>query len=267
MPSEYNPTKNELCLERVRFELESPDPQRFPAGKAGNTFRGALGWAMRENDPEAYARFFEPRQIPGEGPSGMASPPRPFVLRAFHLDGLTFQPGEPFHLDLHLFRQTPASAFISAMERIPFARLRSVVSEHITVELDNRRLGINRLAVRFVTPTELKAAGSIAPEPDFPILYSRIRDRIRALSNRELTLDFAGMANRAGEIALVSHQLTHEALRRTSRKTGQTHPLGGFRGEATYAGHLDEFVPLLEAARWTGIGRQTVWGKGVIELA
>ena len=49
-----------------------------------------------------------------------------------------------------------------------------------------------------------------------------------------------------------------------SRATGQRHALGGFTGFAEYAGELAEFVPYLEIGRWTGVGRQTVWGKGEI---
>jgi hypothetical protein len=29
---------------------------------------------------------------------------------------------------------------------------------------------------------------------------------------------------------------------------------------------MGEFMPYLRAAKWVGIGRQTVWGKGVIEV-
>jgi hypothetical protein len=29
---------------------------------------------------------------------------------------------------------------------------------------------------------------------------------------------------------------------------------------------MAEFLPYLEAARWTGVGRQTVWGKGEIAV-
>jgi CRISPR/Cas system endoribonuclease Cas6 (RAMP superfamily) len=52
-------------------------------------------------------------------------------------------------------------------------------------------------------------------------------------------------------------------VRRSSR-TGQVHPWGGFTGAAEYQGDLAEFMPYLRAARWTGVGRQTVWGKGEI---
>jgi hypothetical protein len=38
-------------------------------------------------------------------------------------------------------------------------------------------------------------------------------------------------------------------------------------GSAEYEGDLAEFVPYLRAARWAGVGRQTVWGNGEIEAA
>jgi len=65
----------------------------------------------------------------------------------------------------------------------------------------------------------------------------------------------------------VSSDLRWIAARRRSSRTGQTHPLGGFVGEVRYAGEVSEFLPILRAAYWTGIGRQTVWGKGVVETS
>ena len=54
----------------------------------------------------------------------------------------------------------------------------------------------------------------------------------------------------------------HVETSRRSGRTGQIHSLGGFVGEAEYEGDLTEFVPYLRAAQWTGVGRQTAWGKG-----
>ena len=44
------------------------------------------------------------------------------------------------------------------------------------------------------------------------------------------------------------------------------HPIGGFTGTAEYVGDLAEFLPWLRAARWVGVGRQTVWGKGDVRV-
>jgi hypothetical protein len=60
--------------------------------------------------------------------------------------------------------------------------------------------------------------------------------------------------------------IRHTDVERRSSRTGQVHPIGGFIGEAEYEGNLTEFVSYLRAARWTGVGRQTVWGKGEIAV-
>jgi CRISPR-associated endoribonuclease Cas6 len=60
--------------------------------------------------------------------------------------------------------------------------------------------------------------------------------------------------------------LRWEKVERKSGRTGQVHPLGGFTGVAEYQGDLTEFLPWLQAARWVGVGRQTVWGKGDVRV-
>jgi len=69
---------------------------------------------------------------------------------------------------------------------------------------------------------------------------------------------------RAARIQLSHCDIRQVPVERRSSRTGRTHPIGGFIGSAEYEGELAEFVPYLEAARWTGVGRQTVWGKGEI---
>jgi hypothetical protein len=61
-------------------------------------------------------------------------------------------------------------------------------------------------------------------------------------------------------------EIQHVDIVRRSSRTGQIHPIGGFVGDAEYEGELTEFVPVLSAAQWTGVGRQTVWGKGAIAV-
>jgi hypothetical protein len=284
---------------RNRYVFEAAATAAFAEGAASNVFRGAFGWALRklacvEDCPGAadcsrretcpYALGFEPKQAPGRGPSGFADPPRPFVLRAGHLNGKSFEPGQRFAIDAHRFSAlaAPGDLFQQAFAHCLPERARLVAA--FTLDLESNALPpdtpivlplaplnapLQRVSVRFVSPTELKAAGKVARTPEFPVLFARVCDRLRTLASRyaaPIEMDFAGMAQRAARIELVSHALTWERVERRSRKTGQTHPLGGFRGEATYEGDLREFAPLLEAAQWCGVGRQTVWGKGAIEV-
>ena len=72
------------------------------------------------------------------------------------------------------------------------------------------------------------------------------------------------MAERASQVKMTRCEITHVDAERVSRNTGQRHSLGGFVGFAEYEGDLSEFLPYLEIGRYTGVGRQTVWGKGEI---
>ncbi|MFN3324317.1 MAG: CRISPR system precrRNA processing endoribonuclease RAMP protein Cas6 [Bryobacteraceae bacterium] len=286
-----------------RILLEARGLVRFPPGKGANVLRGALGSTLRELvcSPDCvdatacsarftcpYARLFAPSALPG-APSGLRDLPRPFVLRAAHLDGRTFRPGSVFFFDLHLFipHDPPLDAFLGAFDRLAEvglgpgrepARLTRAEplppgrpdGEPHRIDLSPPPDPISRLRVRFLTPTELKAGERVAGTPEFGILFARVRDRVSALravyGAGPLPVDFQAIGERANGVRLVHVDLRHHSVERRSSRTGQTHPLGGFTGEAEYEGELTEFAPLLEAARWTGVGRQTVWGKGAIEV-
>ena len=297
---------------RLRFHFQALNPVRFPADGAGNTIRGALGYALwqvtcrcsaeQHGDDCEYARTFEPRRVADAGPSGFADYPRPFVLRARYLDGQTFGPGTPFSFDIHLFdiRNPALQYFVQAFELIGDqgigllrgrAKLLSVEQlntegRRIAIAWDGekcaslsrpesvpltRQGSITSLSIRFLTPTELKAEGGIAARPEFPVLFARIRDRISTLralyGSGPLEIDFRSLADRSRSVEMTRCEIVNRRATRHSSRTGQVHPLGGFTGEAEYRGSMHEFIPYLQAARWTGVGRQTVWGNGEIAVA
>ena len=274
-------------LWRLRFHFHAEESLFFPPGKAANVLRGAFGMMLREtaNAPD-YARIFEPKADSGvpSGPSGLADRPRPFVFRAAHLDGETIPAGSTFHFDMHLFdtKHPACEALQQAYQRLAETglgpgrgrtKLVSVGKEHISIPLDGPAESAPRVRVQFLTPTELKSRdrqGAVRPE--FPILIARLRDRISTLralyGPGPLDIDFRAMGERAAAVRLSRCDLTWHSTERRSSRTGQTHPLGGFTGEAEYQaaydGGLAEFLPYLRAGQWTGVGRQTVWGKGEI---
>ena len=102
------------------------------------------------------------------------------------------------------------------------------------------------------------------------MLFARSRDRIYILrqiyGQGSLLFDFEGSRERARAVKLTRSDIRWENVQRRSGKTGQTHSLGGFLGWAEYEGDLAEFLPYLQAAFWTGVGRQTTWGKGHIQV-
>ncbi|HMD70383.1 MAG TPA: CRISPR system precrRNA processing endoribonuclease RAMP protein Cas6 [Bryobacteraceae bacterium] len=282
---------------RFRFHFRALDALFFPPGKSTNVLRGAFGTLLRGTaTPAEYARLFRPGTALGRSPSGLADWPRPFVFRASHLDALHVPVNGGFFVDVHVFDlHTPALPLF----RTAFAQLavqgmgpgrgradlvgvdRLDLEDHATpaadsltgptaITLDPEPNPSGRVRVRFVTPTELKTAGHLAEQPDFPVLFGRLRDRISTLRSLygtgPLDLDFHGMAERAAQVRMAACQLAWAHLERKSGRTGQVHPLGGFTGEAEYSGELAEFTPFLHAARWVGVGRHTVWGKGDLRV-
>ena len=232
----------------LRFRFATCKLREFSA----NTLRGAFGSALRRIDPDSYQRWFVP--VAG-GPSGLADPPRPFVFR---LRG----PSEA-GLNLFVTREPAVELFTRVM-----AELGTIASVEGT---DLLRLplaascgSVSRIRVQFLTPTELKGA----ERPEFGVLMARIRDRIstlRALYGAgPLEIDFKAFGERAGRVTMSRCELVQVAAERVSRRTGQRHSIGGLTGVAEYDGDVAEFLPYLEIARWTGVGRQTVWGKGEI---
>lgn len=127
-----------------------------------------------------------------------------------------------------------------------------------------------RIRIDFLTPTELKAGGQVVEAPRFIALFARVRDRINSLrtfyGESPLPIDFKSIAERAGAIRMTRCELRRVFPERKSGRTAQRHRLGGFVGVAEYEGDLTEFLPFLRAAEWTGVGRQTIWGKGSIRV-
>ena len=250
-----------------------------------------------------YARMFEP-SAGGAGPSGLADLPRPFVFRAMHLDGVTVAPGSPFHFDLNLFdlnenavaylvlafAQLAREGLGPGRKRVELAAVSQLDANGdpaaaiydggslrlqgsgnpLELSLEPPAEPVMHLRLRFVTPTELKSGQQIASRPEFGIVAARARDRLSTLrelyGTGPLDIDFRAFGERATQVRMTRCDIRHVHVVRRSSRTGQTHPIGGFAGEAEYEGDLTEFVPYLRAAQWTGIGRQTVWGKGQVRV-
>jgi hypothetical protein len=293
----------------LRFQFIARDSLYFPPGHAANILRGAFGVIFRRiacmpgcQDARAchvrqscpYARVFEP-VAQGDGPSGLADWPRPFVFRARHLDGQTIQAGQPFHFYLHVFsldREILAYFVLTfaalACEGLGPRRGKAELQRVIPLGACDEDAAIHpaaldlkpdlapcfpsprKIRVDFLSPTELKHEHRIADRPEFPVLFGRIRDRIGTLRTLygpgPLEIDFQAIGRRAADVTMTRCELRRVESARRSSRTGQTHSIGGFVGTAEYEGDLAEFLPYLEAGRWVGVGRQAVWGKGEIAL-
>ena len=259
-----------FTLRRLTVHFRATAAVQFPPTMAANVLRGTLGSALPRH-------LFTPVSPP-DSPSGLAAPPRPFVLRTRHLDSCRFLPGQQFPVTLHLFGDFAGAILAAFGQAAPFhgqAQLIGSEEEQLSLPLlpAPARSRSEIATVHFVTPTELKVDSGLAQVPEFPILFARALTRLRTLTSLygnadvpgdSLTLAFEEVSALARTVKLTGHHLTHEWAERRSSRTGQTHPLGGFTGSAAYAGPLHRLLPILRAGAFTGVGRQTVWGKGEI---
>jgi hypothetical protein len=286
------------------------DPICFPAGMPGNIIRGAFGSALRRIAcvPEcpghagcdvrrcelrmdcAYARIFEPASK-ANGPSGLSDWPRPFALRAAHLDSLVVEPGQRFWFDVNLFdmRQPPLEFLERAFGELAAGGLgpnrgradlnsveqrdsegSSIAGERVCISLEASQRPVSRIRVAFRTPTELKSGAGSPAKPEFGALFARARDRVSTLralyGDGPLEIDFQAVGERASKVQMTHCQVHHLAARRRSSRTGLSHQIGGFVGWAEYEGDLSEFLPILQTAQWTGVGRHCVWGNGELRV-
>ena len=226
------------------MELELSVLPLPPRTESSNHLRGQLGNLLYHRDKSLYDEFFSP--VAETGPSGLHDRPRPFVLRpnAIHV----FSP--PLVPRLATILQTTVQTLRWPLASLPAERLR----------------------INFLTPTELKQSGQILHSPHFPALAARARDRVLSIlalyQNQPAThVDFPALTTLADQVQLTaSHTHFVPGETRRSARNQNTHGLGGFTGWAEYSGPLDELLPYLIAAQWTGVGRQTVWGKGELKV-
>ena len=256
-----------MIIMPVEFLFTATAPIQFAPGEAANVFRGTLGALLHAN----------PVAQPLSPASGFQDPPKPFVLRAAALDQASLIQGQPFTLPINFFDPNAIEAVTEALGRLATStlRLRATLIEArplpvVELPLTAPTHPVTAIRVEFLTPTELKAEGKALRRPDFPVLFNRARDRISTLctlyQQGAPDIDYAPIGERAQAVVTTKFTLRQIEVARTSRRTGRTHSIGGFTGEADYAGDLAEFLPWLEAAQWTGVGRLTPWGNGWIRV-
>ena len=138
-----NPT---FDLYPLRFRITP----RHAASLTPNLLRGAFGSALKQLSEPDYQRFFAPPAAPGQGPSGLADLPRPFVFR--------LQDSQNIGMNVFTTRAPATELFIRALRHVDAFDIESVGgTELLRLPLAASSAPVARLRVCFLTPTELKA--------------------------------------------------------------------------------------------------------------
>src|SRR5215831_3650539 len=154
---------------RYRFHFLALDRVVFPRGTTGNVIRGVIGAALHHRAPDAFRRLFDAK-AGSSAASGLADPPRPFILRAWELDGRTILPSKRFSFDAHVFaiHEDALPWFRVAFQDLSVGHGRACLDRIEQLDLNERPQagpcviqldgleGRRTVALRFLTPTELK---------------------------------------------------------------------------------------------------------------
>lgn len=124
----------------------------------------------------------------------------------------------------------------------------------------------DELAIHFLTPTSLKHAGRIDPEPAFHVLVRALLRRVSSLyyfhCGERWDADYRGLIELAQTAETVEAHTACEHYQRYSSRQRQRIPMGGVTGTVHYAGPLDQFRPLLVLGSLVHVGKACVFGNG-----
>lgn len=151
--------------------------------------------------------------------------------------------------------------------------------QHLSLEPDHRREDggerlqtptVTQLRVNLITPLRLKHDNRFQAELPFHVLIRAALRRIAALwshyGNGEPALDYQGLVARSRQVRTVHATVNWFDWQRYSQRQDQRMLLGGMLGDATYAGELTEFLPLLRLAEEVHLGKATTFGLGKIGI-
>jgi CRISPR-associated endoribonuclease Cas6 len=128
-----------------------------------------------------------------------------------------------------------------------------------------------QLKIRFITPLRIKIRGDLQPQTNFELLVRNLLRRISMLmivhGTQPLELDFKGLIELSRAVEVQRSSLRWWDWGRYSARQETVMKLGGFVGEAEFAGgRLQDFLPLIAAGELLRIGSATSFGLGRYEL-
>lgn len=248
-----------------------------------------------------YPLVFEPDLLTRQFPSRAgASSPNPYVVEPPLTEKTHYPEGAGFNFNLILLGpvNTRLPYFVYAIagmgqigigKKIAGKRGRFVIEQilsegHVIYTDQDRTLAASdtalilkdserapvlrkdRVTLNFLTPLRLKHNNHLSPELPFHILVRAMLRRCATLMEHfgdgEPDLDYRGMVERAEDMKTMESTLSWEDWRRYSLRQDQAMMMGGLKGRVTYAGELEEFLPLLDFCARVHLGKQTAFGLG-----
>ncbi|TCP55770.1 uncharacterized protein DUF2276 [Tumebacillus sp. BK434] len=141
----------------------------------------------------------------------------------------------------------------------------------VITDLDSANSDYSRLILFFETPLRMKWQGRYTSDPQFHIIFRNVLRRITGLLHYHHGLDtssenFQELLQKAEQIKLVRQETKWVDYDRFSARQDAKMKLGGIMGWAQYEGDWKEFLPWLQVAELTHIGKNTVFDLGRIRI-
>lgn len=124
--------------------------------------------------------------------------------------------------------------------------------------------------LRFLTPARIKYNGKLLSDANFEIVIRNLLRRLSSLAEvhcgEKWELDWKGLIERTKEIKTVHSDLVWKDWERYSQRQDKKLKMGGFLGEITFEGDMNEFMPFIKLGEYLHIGKGTVFGLGKYEI-
>jgi hypothetical protein len=226
----------------------------------GNTVRGALGVALKEQDSPAFEQAFKIEAA--------VAVPNPYVISVPYPFAMQCQPGATLPFSVTLFGDACGFAddFVAAAKDMCRGKLKDCVLDTHELEYDQVWSDVGaenipscqELLVKFVTPTEILSSKNAVRELTFSIfvdsLFGRIADIIDHYTEGEFVIPYALVARKPR----VEAQYRVKPLR--FQTSGQT--IDGFIGTVRYAGDVKRYLPYIDLGSQIHVGKKTTRACG-----
>jgi CRISPR/Cas system endoribonuclease Cas6 (RAMP superfamily) len=130
---------------------------------------------------------------------------------------------------------------------------------------------VDKIKLRFVTPTRIRIAGQPQPEITFPLLIRFLLRRISLVFAVHCGVapawEVRELVDRAAAVETLAAALPWQEVDRYSNRQQRKVKTSGFTGEIVFAGErIAEFLPLLVAGEYLHVGSNATFGLGKYEI-
>lgn len=127
----------------------------------------------------------------------------------------------------------------------------------------------DEIKINFLTTTRIKFNGTYSNDLDFSTFIKNLSRRLVLLSyihsNSENLLK--SIAENSDKIRVIDKNLNFSSIKRFSNRQNKSMDFYGFKGDVTFKGDLDKFLPLIALGEILHVGNCTTFGLGKYSLS